>query len=88
MVVLYSPTKIQVRYFAAWDGKPINVGGIRGAHNTTVSRLVKVVKGGVAHTDVEPIGWPGEVGGLTCGAQVQLVLLVILHLLQHPELLG
>ena len=54
----------------------------------SVSRLVKVVKGGVAHTDVEPIGWPGEVGGLTCGTQVQLVLLVILHLLQHPELLG
>ena len=61
---------------------------VRRTHNTFVPGLVEIVEGGVAHTDVEPIGWPGKVCGLAGGAQIHPVLLLILDSLQDPELPG
>ena len=85
-VIVKSPGIHQVVDFCPRDGQPINMGSIWGTHYTWITRVVELVEHAVANTDVEPIGHPGEVPDLTCGAEILAIVLRELHTLQHPDL--
>ena len=72
-VVVNLPRKQQILDPGSWDGKPVNMRAVWGADNSRLPRLVELMELTGAHTDVQPIGQPGQVAGLACVAEIVTV---------------
>ena len=64
------------------------MGAVRGHHHTLLPGVAEVVQLTCANTNIQPIVWPDQVGGLARGAQVEGVGVVAFHSHHDPDLSG
>ena len=85
-MVVQPPGVSQLLDGGPWDGDPVHMKVVRGDHHTLLSGVPEVMELAGAHTDIEAIVRPDQVGGLAGWAHVEGVGVVTLHPHHHPDL--